>query len=178
MILSWNAKTSFSAILDNWEVPVCCWNTIGYSVCDLKRAEKTGPCWRKCIWKQFTENWFLPGSAFHKELVQYPWKSAPREEIMSTTWISKKLALPALTSKHCQCNLYQFSQYFSKSIRRCIDGLSNYNQVSALLCSLSKFTPRLDTGQSKHCNAIIIARFKFQLSCKSFPSDMRLCILF
>ena len=118
MILSWNAKTSFSAILDNWEVPVCCWNTIGYSVCDLKRAEKTGPCWRKCIWKQFTENWFLPGSAFHKELVQYPWKSAPREEIMSTTWISKKLALPALTSKHCQCNLYQFSQYFNKSIRR------------------------------------------------------------
>ena len=39
-LLSLNAITSFSAILDNWKVPVCCWNTIGYSVCDLKRTEK------------------------------------------------------------------------------------------------------------------------------------------
>ena len=39
-----------------------------------QKNRKTGPCWEKCIWKQFTENWFLPGSAFHKGLVQCPWK--------------------------------------------------------------------------------------------------------
>ena len=110
-ILSWNAITSFSAILDNWEVPVCYWNTIGYSVCDLKRTEKLDHAEKSAFGSSSQKIDSFPGQHFTKGWSNIHGRSAPNVETMSLTWISKKLALPALTSKHCLCNLYQFSQY-------------------------------------------------------------------
>ena len=122
-LLSLNAITSFSAILDNWEVPVCYWNTIGYSVCDLKRTEKLDHAEESAFGSSSQKVDSFPSQHFTKGWSNIHGRTAPNVDSMSLMWISKKLALPTLTSKHCLCivcivcivcNLYQFSQYFSK----------------------------------------------------------------
>ena len=150
----------FSAILDNWEVPVCCWNTIGYSVCDLKRTEKLDHAEESAFGSSSQKIDSFPGWHFTKGWSNIHGKSAPRVETMSLTWFSKKLALPALTLKHCLCivclvcivcNLYQFSQYFNKSIRSCIHLLMA--QVSALLAVFSNLPEaRHWSVQTLQCN--------------------------
>ena len=133
-----------------------------------QKNRKTGPCWRKCIWKQFTENWFLPGLAFHKGLVHYPWKKCTQsgnnvfnvilQKAGSTCTDIKTLPMHSMLSMQSMQSLSVFTilQQINTRLYSLIDGPS----ISFALQSFQIY-PRLDTGQSKHCNAMIIAHFKF-----------------
>ena len=157
----------FSAILDDWEVPVCCWNTIGYSVCDLKRTEKLDHAEESAFGSSsqkidsfpgwhFTKGW----SNIHKKCTQSGNNvfNVILQKAGSTCTDIKTLPMHSMLSMHSMQSLSVFTilQQINTQLYSLIDGPS----ISFALQSFQIY-PRLDTGQSKHCNAMIIAHFKF-----------------